>query len=75
MLRNSDYHMEEKIPILVIIIISLLLVALWPLAVVWSVNTLFETNIEYNLKTWAAIVVLFSVLKVASTKIEKRVQG
>lgn len=30
----------------------------FPLAQIWAINTIFETNIGYNLKTWLAMIVL-----------------
>lgn len=36
----------------------LLLVALGPLALIWSVNTLFALSIPYSVETWLAVLVL-----------------
>lgn len=44
----------------------------WPLAVIWSLNTLFRADIPYNLQTWAAIVVLVAILRVSTLYSEKR---
>lgn len=42
-----------------IMLVALLsLIALAPLAVVWSINTLFLLNIPYTFWTWLAVVVL-----------------
>lgn len=35
-----------------------LIVALFPLAVIWSLNTLFDTAIGWGWSTWAAVWVL-----------------
>lgn len=40
------------------IIVSATLVALFPLAEIWSINELFNTNIPYNFNTWIAAVIL-----------------
>lgn len=37
-------------------------IVLVPLALIWSVNTLFATEIAYTFKTWAAAAVLYTVL-------------
>lgn len=36
----------------------------WPFAMIWSINTLFGTNIPMTLKTWVATVALVTVAKV-----------
>jgi len=44
-----------------------------PFAVVWSVNTLFGTGIEYSVKSWIAVIILYGVLSTitpASDKVE-----
>jgi len=44
---------------LVIIAVVVLLVVIGPLAIVWSLNTLFPSlAIPYNLETWCAVIVL-----------------
>lgn len=44
----------------------------WPLAVIWSLNTLFRAGIPYNLQTWVATVVLVAILRVSTLYSEKR---
>jgi hypothetical protein len=41
----------------------LLLIAIGPLLVIWSLNTLFSLGIAYSISTWFAALVLSSVLK------------
>lgn len=68
-----DYlHVKDATVLLPLLILSLLLVALWPLAVVWSINTLFGTSIPYNLSTWAATVVLVTIIRISTLSPEKR---
>jgi len=42
---------------------GVLLITLWPIGVIWSVNTLFDTNIPINFKTWLATIVLCALLR------------
>lgn len=56
---------------LLIVVSSFFLVALWPLAVVWSVNTLFQAGIPYNLRTWAAVVVLVALARLVARPFDK----
>lgn len=56
----------------VIFAAALLFIVWWPLAVIWSANTLFRADIPYNLQTWAATVVLVTILRVSTLSSEKR---
>jgi hypothetical protein len=55
-----------------VIVLTVLFVVWWPLAVIWSLNTLFDTGIPYSLKTWAAVAVLATILRLATLSPEKR---
>ena len=47
------------------------LIALWPLAIIWSLNTLFSQGIAYTFSNWLAALVLltlFGSAKVTSSK-------
>lgn len=44
------------------VIISATLVALFPLAEIWSINELFNMNIPYNFNTWIAAVIISGAL-------------
>ena len=44
--------------LILVLLIVLALVIIMPLAVIWSVNTLFGTAIAYTFKTWAASLIL-----------------
>ena len=47
------------IPFIIILVIAVCLIAAWPLAVIWALNTLFITlSIPYSFWTWLAVVVL-----------------
>lgn len=46
-----------------VVLLSLAIVALIPFAAIWSINTLFSTDIEYTWKTWLASVFLIGLLK------------
>ena len=58
--------------LLAIALLSVLLVVWWPLAVVWSLNTLFQTEIPYSFKTWVAVVVIVTFIRVSTISSEKR---
>jgi hypothetical protein len=41
----------------------LAIVICFPLAQIWALNTLFNLNIQYNLSTWFAVLLLNGLLK------------
>lgn len=41
-----------------LVIAVLILGILWPLVVIWAVNTLFAFGIDYTFWTWLAVLVL-----------------
>lgn len=57
--------------VMVVLLATAIILGL-PFAQIWAVNTLFQTNIEYNLFTWLAVLVLNSTLKLATYKYEKK---
>lgn len=40
---------------------AILIALLFPLSMVWAVNTLFSLNIEYGFKEWLAAVILYQM--------------
>ena len=46
--------------------------ALWPLGVVWALNTLFSTAIPMGFKSWLAVLVLFTALKLCVSDFSKK---
>lgn len=52
----------------VILASALIFLIWWPLAIIWSLNTLFRTDIPYSLSTWGAVVVLVAMFRVALLK-------
>lgn len=44
--------------------IGVFMIFMWPVAIIWSVNALFETTIPVTFKTWLATMILTAVLKV-----------
>jgi len=51
--------MSDLIKLIFIIVIVALLIIFGPLAIIWSVNTLFPTaSIDYTFDTWCAILLL-----------------
>lgn len=53
------------------IVFGLMVVLWWPIAIIWSVNALFRTEIPYTIQTWLAVVLLVSFCRVAYSS-EKR---
>lgn len=51
-----------------VVIFALLFIVWWPFAAIWSVNTLFQTQIPMNFRTWLAVVVLVAMFRVALLK-------
>lgn len=51
-------------------VVLLVLVALWlvPLALIWSLNTLFMLSIGYTWETWAAMLLLSAVLSASASR-------
>jgi hypothetical protein len=58
--------------IISIFLILFILVCFWPFAFIWSINTLFGTQISFNFQTWLASVLLFVILKGLNYNHEKR---
>jgi hypothetical protein len=56
--------MNDLIKIILIVLFAVLLIILGPLAVIWSVNTLFPAvDIKYTFDTWCAILLLGAFLR------------
>lgn len=53
------------------VIAVILLGILWPLVVIWAVNTLFAFGIAYTFWTWLAVLVLTMTFGKANVKINK----
>jgi hypothetical protein len=49
---------EKQKALLSLVILGIAVLIFWPFVFIWSVNTLFQTSIEYNLKNWFATVLL-----------------
>jgi len=55
--------------LLAVILLVLVAIAIGPLLVIWSINTLFPmVNIPYTLETWGASAILFSVFSIRPKK-------
>ena len=64
---NKELFMKTQLFVLVMAI--LVVVIAGPLAMIWSVNTLFPVvNIPYTFETWAAAAIIPSLFKVSITK-------
>jgi 5-bromo-4-chloroindolyl phosphate hydrolysis protein len=60
--------MNSNTKMTLVIFLSLVFVVFGPILVIWSLNTLFKLNIEYNFNTWAATAFLSSVIAGAPRK-------
>lgn len=50
----------------------LILMLLWPLLVVWALNTLFMLTIPYSLTTWFAVFVLMVTFSGTRAAVNKK---
>lgn len=53
------------------ILAFILLAFLWPLVVIWAVNTLFAMGIAYTFWNWLAVLVLTATFGKANIRIRK----
>lgn len=53
-----DKSTKFKVGIGAFALLLAVIVLLGPLAVIWALNTLFQTGIEYTFWTWLAVLVL-----------------
>jgi len=60
--------MSDTVKFFALLVLILALIVIGPLLTIWALNTLFATGIEYNLKNWAAVVVLGMFLQARVTK-------
>jgi len=60
--------MSDTVKFFALMILVLALIVIGPLLTIWSLNTLFATGIEYNIKNWAAMVVLGMFLQARVTR-------
>ena len=59
----------STIQFLAVILLVLIIIALGPFMIIWSINTLFPVvNIPYTLETWGASAILFSLVSVRPKK-------
>jgi hypothetical protein len=64
----------DSAKIIVVLVLLLLLVALiflGPMFTIWSLNTLFGTQIPFNFETWAAVIWLMTVFHGIRFQIKK----
>ncbi len=46
-----------------VLLLGVFALVMWPVALIWSVNALFSTEIPVNFKTWLATMILSAFLK------------
>jgi len=51
----------SRLVMLFVILIVLGIVVLYPLGIIWSVNTLFAMEVPYTFKTWTAAFLLTAI--------------
>ena len=66
-----DEQLFKALAGLVLILLGLALIFVGPIFTIWSVNTLFGTEIPYDFKHWIAIVWLTVTLRGINIKLEK----
>ena len=52
--------------------IVVVLIFLWPLAVIWALNTLFALGIPYTFWTWLAVLVLNTTISASKFSTNKQ---
>lgn len=52
--------------------IVVVLIFLWPLAVIWALNTLFALGIPYTFWTWLAVLVLNATISASKFSTNKQ---
>ena len=57
--------------IALLIFLAIGVIIFGPLVTIWSLNTLFNLNIEYNLSTWAASLFITSIFSANGIKYKK----
>ena len=60
--------MNSNIKLGMIFFLALFFLVFGPIVVIWSLNTLFGLDIDYNFNTWAAAAFLSSVVAGAPRK-------
>jgi membrane protein implicated in regulation of membrane protease activity len=50
--------------IAILMVFGYMLAFAFPFALIWALNVLFKTNIEYNFTSWLAVVILYVIFKV-----------
>ena len=60
--------MNSNIKMILIIVLAAFFIVFGPIVVIWSMNTLFSLNIDYNFNTWAATAFLSSLISGVSRK-------
>lgn len=55
--------MKETAIALSVMVLGVFMIFMWPVAIIWSINALFDTNIPVTFRTWLATMILSAVLK------------
>ena len=60
--------MKSLSAVLLFTLLVIVFAAFMPIALIWSINTLFELKIPYTVETWAAALVISSVFGTTGLK-------
>ena len=61
--KMSSTEDSAKVALVLMIICCVICAtAIGPLAIIWALNTLFNTHIEYSFENWVAVIILYSVI-------------
>ena len=60
--------MNSNVKMIFVILVALFFIVFGPIVVIWSMNTLFNLDIDYNFNTWAAAAFLSSLISGVSRK-------
>jgi len=57
--------MKDTALVLAMFAVAVLAILWWPIAIIWCVNTLFNTEIPVTAKTWVAVALLVTIFRVS----------
>jgi len=72
-LEKADNLAFAAFIIILMMLLIVVAIVVWPLLVIWALNTAFGFTIPYTLKMWAAVLLLLHAVKAHSqTETEKQ---
>jgi hypothetical protein len=64
--------MSDVVAGILVMLVVIALIIGFPLAVIWSLNTLFALGIAYTWKTWLSVIILSLVVGSSSGSTDKK---